>query len=234
MTHRGAGLAMQMRHQAIFPGHLPRVLSGAGDEEAFETEASPPAVAGPLLLAAATGPESLGTYLGRLAAAAAAIMAGNVHIPMESCLVVLQPNCRAAISGTSPAAARLLAWELAVHQGPASAVLAGGHPVAALQGNGDVRWPQYAEQMYDAGLGSSLAVRLRLDCFSGRQDTRAALTFHSRRAGGFALEAIAAARFLAVPAARGLLGVLEGMASNRNTYAATQNPRLPATAGNRG
>jgi hypothetical protein len=31
-----------------FPGLLTREFSGAGDEEAFETKASPPAVAGPL------------------------------------------------------------------------------------------------------------------------------------------------------------------------------------------
>ncbi|MDQ0680468.1 hypothetical protein QFZ30_003850 [Arthrobacter pascens] len=31
-----------------FPGLRTRAFSGAGDEEAFETKASPPAVAGPL------------------------------------------------------------------------------------------------------------------------------------------------------------------------------------------
>ena len=31
-----------------FPGLWTRAFSGAGDEEAFETKASPPAVAGPL------------------------------------------------------------------------------------------------------------------------------------------------------------------------------------------
>ncbi len=31
-----------------FPGPWARAFSGAGDEEAFETKASPPAVAGPL------------------------------------------------------------------------------------------------------------------------------------------------------------------------------------------
>lgn len=225
---------MQTRQQASFPGRQPRALSGAGDEEAFETEASPPAVAGPLLLDASTGPESLGASLGRLAATAAAVMVGNLHIPMDAGLVVLQPNRPMVISGTSPSAVRLLEWELAAHQGPASAVLAGGHPVAARQGDGDPRWPQYAEQMYDAGLASSLAVRLRLDYCRDRPDMQAALTFHSRRPGVFALEVIAAARFLALPAARGLQGVLEGMASTGGAFPRTQNPRLPAAAGNRG
>lgn len=226
---------MQTRLRAGFPGRQPRALGGAGDEDAFETEVSPPAVAGPLLPDASTGPESLGTSLGRLAAAAAAVMVGNIHMPMDSGLVVLQPDrFPTAISGTSASAVRLLEWELAAHQGPASAVLAGGHPVAALQGDGDTRWPQYAAHMHDAGMGSSLAVRLRLDYCREWPDTRAALTFHSRRPGGFALEVIAAARFLAVPAARGLQGVLERMASSRSTSAGTQNPRLPATAGNRG
>ncbi|MET4145269.1 hypothetical protein ABIB45_002181 [Arthrobacter sp. UYCo732] len=32
----------------VFPGLRIRELSGAGDEEVFETKASPPAVAGPL------------------------------------------------------------------------------------------------------------------------------------------------------------------------------------------
>lgn len=210
---------MQIRQKAGFPGRQSRGLSGAGDEEALETGASPPAIAGPLLLDASGGPESFGISLGRLAAAAAAIMVRNIHIPMDSGLVVLQPNRPTAISGTSPSAVRLLEWELAAHQGPASAVLAGGHPVAALQGTGDTRWPQYAAQMYDAGLGSSLAVRLRLDCCSQWPDTRAALTFHSRRPGGFALEVIAAARFLAVPAALGLQVLLDGMASSRSTLA---------------
>ncbi|MFJ5861921.1 hypothetical protein ACIQCM_10900 [Pseudarthrobacter sp. NPDC092439] len=201
---------MHTRHAAGFPGHQPRVLSGAGDEEAFETEASPPAVAGPLLLDTATGPESVAASLVRLAAAAAAVMAANIRVPVECGLVVLQPSRPAQILGTSAAAARLLEWELAAQQGPASAVLSGGHPVAALQGNGDLRWPQYAVQMYDAGLASSLAVRLRLDCCREWQDTRAALTFNSRNPRGLALEVIAAARFLAVPAARGLEGVLDG------------------------
>ncbi|ACL38381.1 ANTAR domain protein with unknown sensor [Pseudarthrobacter chlorophenolicus A6] len=39
-----------------FPGQRTRVLSGAGDEEAFETKASPPAVAGPLLSSRLHGP----------------------------------------------------------------------------------------------------------------------------------------------------------------------------------
>lgn len=39
-----------------FPGQRTRVLSGAGDEEAFETKASPPAVAGPLLSSRPHGP----------------------------------------------------------------------------------------------------------------------------------------------------------------------------------
>ena len=40
---------MHAQHvSAGFPVHRTRVLSGAGDEEAFETKASPPAVAGPL------------------------------------------------------------------------------------------------------------------------------------------------------------------------------------------
>lgn len=33
----------------VFPCLRARVLSGAGDEEVFETKASPPAVAGPLI-----------------------------------------------------------------------------------------------------------------------------------------------------------------------------------------
>lgn len=225
---------MQTRHTAGFPEHRLRVPSGAGDEEALETGASPPAVAGPLIPDAATGSDNLGACLARLAATAAAVMAGNIHIPVDCALVVVQPGCLPAISGTSAAAVRLLGWELVAHQGPASAVLAGGHPVGAYYGDGDLRWPRYAAQMYDAGLGSSLAVRLRLDCCRQWHDTRAALTFHSRRPGWAALEVIAAARFLAGPAAKGLQDVLEGAGDTSRAPLRKQNPRLPATAGNRG
>ena len=43
-----------------FPGRRTRALSGAGDEEVFETKASPPAVAGPLISDSLTA-ESLTT-----------------------------------------------------------------------------------------------------------------------------------------------------------------------------
>lgn len=220
---------MQTRHTAGFPGHRLRVLSGAGDEEAFETEASPPAVAGPLLLdfIPAEGPAA--SFL-RLAAAAATVMASRVRIPVDCALAVLQPARPAQVSGTSPVAARLLEWEIAANQGPASAVLAGGHPVGALQGSGDLRWPQYAEQVYDAGLAGSLAVRLRLDCWREGQGTRAALTFHCRSAGVVSLEAIAAARLLAVPAARCLQGVLEGAATAAGQVASNYVRDSPSMA----
>src|SRR3712207_5889628 len=47
---------MHARHMSPnFPVQRTRVLSGAGDEESFETKDSPPAVAGPLLAPRAAG-----------------------------------------------------------------------------------------------------------------------------------------------------------------------------------
>lgn len=51
---------MHARHTSSgFPVQRTRVLSGAGDEESFETKDSPPAVAGPLLSSRTTGSRSV-------------------------------------------------------------------------------------------------------------------------------------------------------------------------------
>ncbi|WP_411375260.1 ANTAR domain-containing protein [Arthrobacter sp. MPF02] len=174
-----------------FPVHRTRVLSGAGDEESFETKDSPPAVAGPLLAPRApagrtappltalakqpgsgsqdllldlvTGTESLAESLQRLVNASAQLVIRTAGLRIECGVVVHQPKKAPAVTGTSAEAVQLLQWEHQAAEGPVSEVLQGGQPVAVLQRNGDFRWPRYCDQLQSAGLGSVLGVRLALD-----------------------------------------------------------------------
>ncbi|TLM82952.1 ANTAR domain-containing protein [Pseudarthrobacter sp. NamE2] len=183
---------MHARHvNSGFPVHRTRVLSGAGDEESFETKDSPPAVAGPLLaprspagrtappltalakqpgtgsqdllLDLVTGTESLAESLQRLVNASVQSVIRTAALRIECGVVVHQPKKAPAIMGTSDEAVQLLQWEYKAAEGPVSEVLEGGQPVAVLQRNGDFRWPRYCDQLQSAGLGSVLGVRLALD-----------------------------------------------------------------------
>ena len=176
---------------AGFPVHRTRVLSGAGDEEAFETKASPPAVAGPLrpqqglnhrqaparpapgspaesgaqdglLLDLVTGTNSLLESLDLLAAATVRTVIQATGLRIECGVVVHQPKRNPTATGTSEDVARLLEWEQETKEGPLNEVLSGGHPVAVLQRNGDFRWPRYSTQLQLAGFGSAMGVRLRV------------------------------------------------------------------------
>lgn len=181
---------MHARHiTSGFPVQRTRVLSGAGDEEAFETKASPPAVAGPLvpprnpgsrpaaviagvstpdpggqdlLLDLVTGTGTLGESLTRLVTASAQAVVRTAGLRIECGVIVHQPKKPPAITGTSEEVVRLLDWEHREAEGPVREVLAGGQPVAVLQRNGDFRWPRYCDQLQQAGLGSVLGVRLPL------------------------------------------------------------------------
>ncbi|MHC6229380.1 GAF and ANTAR domain-containing protein [Arthrobacter sp. MMS24-T111] len=174
-----------------FPARRARVVSGAGDEELFETKGSPPAVAGPptsrgpgggsaaitapaspgpegrcdpaLLLDLVSGTQTLADSLDLLVAAAAGHIARTAGIEVGCGLVLQQPKRSPALSGTSEEVLRLLGWERGSAEGPVTDVLSGGHPVAVLQRNGDFRWPQYSGRLQSAGYGSALAVRLQLD-----------------------------------------------------------------------
>lgn len=176
---------------AGFPVHRTRVLSGAGDEEAFETKASPPAVAGPLrsrqgldrrqaparpvpgrpaesgtpdglVLDLVTGTHSLIESLDLLAAAAVRSVVRATGIRIECGVVVRQPKRNPAATGTSDDVVRVLEWEQEAKEGPVNDILSGGHPVAVLQRNGDFRWPRYSTQLQLAGFGSAMGVRLRM------------------------------------------------------------------------
>lgn len=218
-----------------FPVQRNRVVSGAGDEEAFETKASPPAVAGPLVsvrpqapspgagdatgnnrgqslvLDLLTGAESLGESLERLVAAAAQSLeqAG----PRVECAVVLHQAKRSPlVTGTSRGVVALMEWEQKAAEGPTAEVLAGGHPVAVLQRNGDFRWPQYCNELQRAGFGSALGVRLRLPAPGGEpkpSENPAALAFFAQDAKAFPLQVIAEVRAFAGMAARSLQMALD-------------------------
>ncbi|NUT71413.1 ANTAR domain-containing protein [Pseudarthrobacter sp. C4D7] len=166
-------------------------MSGAGDEESFETKDSPPAVAGPpapplsrrghsplsavgnaepstgrntsLLLDLVNGARTLSDSLDLLVAASAAHVLGTAGIDVGCGLVLHQPKRGPAITGTTKEIVTLLEWEQEAAEGPVTDVLSGGHPVAVLQRNGDFRWRHYSGQLQSAGFGSALAVRLRLD-----------------------------------------------------------------------
>ncbi|MBT2248667.1 ANTAR domain-containing protein [Arthrobacter sp. BHU FT2] len=241
-------------------------MSGAGDEEAFETKASPPAVAGPLmsprlrgarpqgppgaarqasphpaaasaspapahpvpaagaagqsmLLDLVTGADSLAESLDRLASAAAQSVRGTAGRGIACAAVLHQARRTPSITGTSPEAVHMMEWEQQAAEGPASEVLAGGHPVAVLQRHGDFRWPRYCSELQHAGFGSVLGVRLRLEGPEAghpggggpdghlpdrRTETQAALAFFAQDAKAFPLQAIAEARAFAGLAARSL------------------------------
>ncbi|AUZ33297.1 antitermination regulator [Arthrobacter sp. PGP41] len=175
---------------AGFPVHRTRVLSGAGDEEAFETKASPPAVAGPLrsrqgvdqrqaparpagrpaesgspdglVLDLVTGTHSLHDSLDLLAAATVRTVVRATGLRIECGVLVHQPKRNPAATGTSDDVVHLLEWEREAKEGPVNEVLSGGHPVAVLQRNGDFRWPRYSTQLQLAGFGSAMGVRLRV------------------------------------------------------------------------
>ncbi|MHC6591348.1 ANTAR domain-containing protein [Arthrobacter sp. C152] len=226
-----------------FPVQRTRVVSGAGDEESFETKDSPPAVAGPLtptkasrgrasyaaepaaedgpqrtragtppiLIDLVTGADTLDASLDLLAAAALDHVVRTAGSDV-GCGVVLRLHKRSpAVTGTSAEVVALLQWEQETAEGPVADVLAGGHPVAVLQRNGDFRWQQYSRQLQVAGFGSALAMRLRMDAGpagvglgSEAGQASAALAFFAQDEKAFPLQVIAEARSFAILAARSL------------------------------
>lgn len=225
-----------------FPAHQARALSGAGDEESFETKGSPPAVAGPptspgtrpssrrvstaphpgrtgfrnpaLVLDVVNGAETLGDSLDLLVGAAAGHLVRAAGADVGCGLVLHQSRRTPEITGTAEEVVSLLEWERDASEGPVTDVMAGGHPVAVLQGNGDFRWRHYSGQLQSAGFASTLAVRLPLDTGpsageelpgdGGPGRIRAALAFFAPDAKAFPLRVIAEARGFAVLAARSL------------------------------
>lgn len=181
-----------------FPVHRTRVLSGAGDEESFETKGSPPAVAGPLSAANArrtrvphpeprgrergaprnpalvldlvNDAQTLSDSLRLLVAASADHVAATAGIDVGCGLVLHQPKRTPAITGTTGEVVRMLDWEREMDEGPVTDVMSGGHPVAVLQRNGDFRWQHYSSQLQLSGFGSALAVRLRLEADPAEDD----------------------------------------------------------------
>ncbi|MGN8130940.1 ANTAR domain-containing protein [Arthrobacter sp. RC1.1 241] len=231
-----------------FPVQRIRVIGGAGDEESFETKGSPPAVAGPLapaaghrvhaklhaagshghgtpgnpalLLDLVNGTQSLADSLDLLAEASAGHVVRTAGLEVGCGVVLHQPKRSPAITGTSEEVVRLLDWEQDAAEGPVTDVMAGGHPVAVLQRNGDFRWQRYSSQLQSAGYGSALAVRLRLepeapgDTTVPREDGRpgrseggqpgAVLAFFAPDAKAFPLQVIAEARSFAALATKSL------------------------------
>lgn len=226
-----------------FPVRRTRVLSGAGDEEAFETKASPPAVAGPLrsrqgsahqqvrplpdaaaglgetggqdrlLLDLISGTHSLRESLDLLADATVKTVVRATGLRIDCGVVVHQPKRNPAVAGSSNEVVRLLEWEQEANEGPLNEVLAGGHPVAVLQRNGDFRWPRFSTQLQLAGFGSAMGVRLRVGAEAGADTTEgqagsggasAALAFFAQDAKAFPLPVIAEARTFAGLAAKSL------------------------------
>ncbi|WP_258804534.1 ANTAR domain-containing protein [Pseudarthrobacter sp. NS4] len=204
---------MQARQTSSgFPVRRTRALSGAGDEEAFETKASPPAVAGPLvpprsksrrtasgitglgapqesskqalLLDLVTGADSLDESLNRLVVASAQSVVRTGELQIECGVLVHQIKKPPAITGTSEKVVRLLEWEHLAAEGPVSEVLSGDQPVSVLQRNGDFRWPRYCARLQEAGFGSVLGVRLLLAGNTGGGNTGNTEARHGDTNGG--------------------------------------------------
>lgn len=232
---------MHAQHKSsAFPVPRTRVLNGAGDEEAFETKASPPAVAGPLHsqqdtthrqgpagLAAAgaalaengghdglvldllSGTSSLRESLDVLAATTVRTVVRATGLRIECGVVVHQAKRNPVATGTSEDVVELLEWEQEAKEGPLNEVMAGGHPVAVLQRNGDFRWPRYSTRLQMAGFGSAMGIRLRVGGDiegedAGAGETPAALALFAQDAKAFPLQVIAEARAFAGLAAKSL------------------------------
>lgn len=206
-------------------------MSGAGDEEVFETEASPPAVAGPslspppdqhqaagnakqapadqpgpgdLVLDLLTGTVNLHESMAVLAPSLAKAMISAAGKELDCGVVLTQEDGASIVAGTSTEVVRLLEWEHDAAEGPAREVMSGGHPVAVLQRHGDLRWPRYLERLQMARLGSALAVRLLLDQRGQARSSRAALAFFAKEPQAFPVHLISDARTLAGLAAKSL------------------------------
>ena len=213
-------------------------MNGAGDEEVFETEASPPAVAGPslsplppdhrpaaagnakqatadapgpgnLVLDLLTGTANLHESLAVLAPSLAQAMVTAAGTGLDCGVVLVREDGAAIVAGTSSEVVRLLEWEHDAAEGPAREVMAGGYPVAVLQRHEDLRWPRYLERLRAARLGSALAVRLVLDQQSQTGSSRAALVFFAKAAQAFPVQLISDARTLAGLAAKSLQLAIE-------------------------
>jgi hypothetical protein len=170
-----------------------------------------------ILLDLVTGAETLGDSLELLAAASARAVVGTPGLVIECGVMVRQAKRTPFITGTSADVIRLLEWEQEKGEGPVNDVLAGGHPVAVLQRSGDFRWPRYCQELQMAGLGSVLAMRLRLDKDNVAsnddaipvRETTAALAFFAQDAKAFPLQVISEARSFAGLAGRSLQMALD-------------------------
>jgi len=168
-----------------------------------------------LLLDLVSGTQSLSDSLDLLATASAGHICRTAGIEVGCGAVLRQPKRSPLICGTTDDVRSLLGWELEASEGPVTDVLAGGHPVAVLQRNGDFRWRRYSSLLQSAGFGSALAVRFQLDpglSTPGADATEgagpggiiAALAFFAQDTKAFPLQVIAEARGYAALAARSL------------------------------
>ncbi|WP_432245437.1 antitermination regulator [Arthrobacter sp. G.S.26] len=232
LAHEGVWGSIQTHYvRADFPDHLARVLNGAGDEEAFETEASPPAVAGPLFRPAPTVTDAqrmealldpvadaddlTGSIELLVAAAARAVIleigggssAHPASVTALDCGLVVSGSGRpVARHGTSARAAALLDRGVPA---TAAGTGTGEGPVAeVLAGGPPVVVLQGAADIRWPGYSTRLAgagfgsmLAVRLRL---RPGASAALVFFVPDPAAFPLPAIAAARAFAVLAGRSL------------------------------
>lgn len=221
------------RSSHVFPRLQGREVSGAGDEEVFETKASPPAVAGPLTPESrlpsrwgpsarpastsaasigpdwfipdlATGAKTLTDSLEILTRTASATLSRLSDSPVECGTLLNGTKNATGTAGSIAQTARLAQLEQEVREGPLTEAITGNGTVAMNHVSSDFRWSRYRPYLQDAGFHSVLGVRLRLD-----EGATAALAFFAPTAQAFPLQVIAGAHGFADLAARGLRLVLE-------------------------
>lgn len=162
-----------------------------------------------ILLDLVTGAGTLLDSLERLASAAAKAVAGTADSVIQCGVLVQEANRMPTITGTTDGVIRLLQWEREKAEGPVSEVLAGGHPVSVLQRSGDFRWPRYGGALQQAGFGSAMGMRLRVDQSEASREMQAALAFFARDAKAFPIQVIAKGRAFAGLAAKSLQMALD-------------------------
>ncbi|MET3719576.1 MULTISPECIES: GAF and ANTAR domain-containing protein [unclassified Arthrobacter] len=157
----------------------------------------------------ATGATSVADSLEILTRTAAATLNRLMDSPVECCLLLRRVKSVPATAGTSTQAAGLARLEGEVGEGPLTEAIAGNGTVAMNHVSSDFRWSRYRPYLQDAGFGSVLGLRLRLD-----DGAEAALAFFAPGVQAFPLQVIAEARNFTDLAARGLGLVLELQATS--------------------
>ncbi|WP_457973027.1 GAF and ANTAR domain-containing protein [Arthrobacter sp. D1-17] len=149
------------------------------------------------------GMDDIKEFLDGMTALGAAAVSRASSARIE-CAVTLRRRKRCAtIAGSSDDAILLDGMEQRLGEGPCAEAVKTGEPVLLADVSGDVRWPQYRQELADLGCRSVLGVPLDLG-----EDAAAVLSFFASATGVFTQETIAEAAAFASGAGRALrLGI---------------------------